>query len=130
MQDEANKNVFQIGYYNASKDKMVTFIVSPETIDITQEQEVVKAKQTIAELDIEKVKISFEEALETAKKCREEHYKNELVMKSFFIIQEIDNISMFNITYLTHGFKTINIKINASDGKVVKHTIGVIAEFS
>ena len=56
--------------------------------------------------------------------------KNELIMKSFFIIQELEKLPVFNITYLTHGFKTINIKIHATNGKVVKHTIGAIAEFS
>ncbi|MBN1645343.1 PepSY domain-containing protein [Candidatus Woesearchaeota archaeon] len=130
MHDEANKGAFQIGYYNSNKDKMITFIMTPEEIKLTSEQEVMKAKQTINQLDAEKVKISFETALETAKKCREENYKNELIMKSFFILQELDKIPVFNITYLTHGFKTINIKINATTGEVVKHTIGVIAEFS
>jgi len=130
MQDEANAGTYQIGYYNSEKDKMVTFIVTPDRIDITQEQDVMKAKQTIAELDVEKVKINIEDAIKKGKECREEHYKNEIVMKSFFIIQELDGEPVFNITYLTPSFKTINIKIHANDGKVVKHTIGVIAEFS
>ncbi len=130
MIDNANEGIWQAGYYNPLKDKMVTFIVSPEEITVTPEQEVMKANKKIAELDIEKVKLSVEEAIDISKKCIKEHYKNELLMKSFFIIQELDGITMFNITYLTKGFKTINIRINSIDGKVVKHTSGVIAEFS
>ncbi|MBD3361388.1 hypothetical protein GF358_01200 [Candidatus Woesearchaeota archaeon] len=130
MKDEANKGTFQIGYYNPSKDKMITFIISSDKIDITGEQEIMKSKQTIAELDIDKIKILTEHALDIAKKCREEKYSKEIIMKTFFIIQEIEGIPVFNITYLTQGFKTINIKINAIDGTVIKHTIGTIAEFS
>jgi len=130
MQDEANKGILQIGYFNAKKDRMATFIVSPDTISVTQEQEVMKAEQCISELDVEKIKLTVEEAISAAKKCIDENYAREMILKSFFIIQEIAGIPMFNITYLTQGFKTINIKINATDGTIVKHSSGVIAQFS
>lgn len=130
VMDEANKDTWQIGYYNSKKDRMVTFIMTPEQISATPEQEVMKAKQKINELKIDKIKLGIDEAIGTAQKCKNEHYNNEIIMKTLFIIQEIDGAPMFNITYLAQGFKTINIKINAIDGKVVKHTIGVIAEFS
>ena len=78
MMDEANKDVYQVGFYNAEKDRMVTFIMNPNEISMTGEQEVMKAKQKIGKLDIEKVKITVEEALETSKKCFSENYKNNL----------------------------------------------------
>jgi len=130
MQDEANIGVMQIGYYNPKKDRMATFIISPDKIAIVPDQEVMKAEQCISELDVEKIKLTVEEAISTAKKCIEENYAKEMILKSFFIIQEIEEIPLFNITYLTQGFKTINIKINASNGVIVKHSSGVIAQFS
>jgi hypothetical protein len=130
MMDEPNKGIIQIGYYNDKTDKMATFIVSPDKISVVPDQEVMKAEQRIGMLDAGKIKLTIAEALKTAKNCLDEHYKKEPIMKSFFIIQELEGMPMFNITYLTSGFKAINIKINAIDGKIVKHSAGVIAQFS
>jgi len=130
MRDEANKGTYQIGYYNSKKDKMISFIISEKDIKQTPEQEVMKANQKIQELNPSEIKTSIEKALSTAKKCKEENYKNEIVVKSFFIIQKINELTLFNITYLTKTLKAINIRVNSVNGKVVKHTSGVIAQFS
>jgi len=130
MTDELNKDIMQIGYYNDKTDRMATFIISPDKISVVPDQEVMKADQHINELDLSKIKLTIEDALVVAKKCLDEHYKKESIMKSFFIIQELENTPMFNITYLTSGFKAINIKISSIDGKIIKHSAGVIAQFS
>lgn len=130
MLDEPNKNEMQIGYYNDKTDRMATFIISPDKIHVIPDQEVMKAEQRISELDLNKIKMTIEEALSVAKKCLDDHYKKEPIMKSFFIIQELEGMPMFNITYLTTGFKAINIKISSIDGKIIKHSAGVIAQFS
>lgn len=130
MIDEPNKDIIQIGYYNDKTDRMATFIISPDKISVVPDQEVMKAEQHISELDSEKIKLTIAEALAVSKKCLDEYYKKEQIMKSFFIIQELEGMPMFNITYLTSGFKAINMKISAADGKIIKHSAGVIAQFS
>lgn len=130
MIDEPNKDIMQIGYYDDKTDRMATFIVSPDKISVVPDQEVMRAEQHISTLDLGKIKLTIEEALAVSKKCLDENYKKEPIMKSFFIIQELEGIPLFNITYLTTGFKAINIKINAIDGKIIKHSAGVIAQFS
>lgn len=130
MMDEPNKDILQIGYYNDKTDRMATFIISPDKICVVADQEVMKAEQHISELDAEKIKLTAEEALKIAEKFLAENCKKEPIMKSFFIIQKLEGMPMFNITYLTSGFKAINIKISAADGKIIKHSAGVIAQFS
>jgi len=125
-----NKEESQIGYYNPENDTITTFLITPEQISTIPDQKIMKTKQEISKLETEKIQINSEQALKTAKKCIKENYTKEIILKSFFILQQINNQPMYNLTYLTQGFKTINIKINAIDGKVVKHTIGVIADFS
>ena len=128
MLDEANKNEWQIGFYNPEKEKMVTFIIG-ETIQHTEEQEVLRSEGSIQPLMPEKAKLPVEQAIETANKCLKENYSGEKPMKQFFIIQNAEGHTMFNITFFTQSLKTINIKIDAEHGKIIKHSMQNLAEF-
>ena len=130
MMDEANKDTWQVGYYDAEKSLMSTFVVTGEKIGIIPDQEVFKAHQKILELKPEEVKLSVKEAMETAEKTKAEKFKNELPAKTFFIIQDLEEHGpVFNITYFTHSFKTINIKLSTKDGKVFHATCQSLAAF-
>ena len=68
MQDEQNRGIWQIGYFNDKIDKMITFIMENDKISITPEQDVMKASQKIVELVPSDVKISVDEAVAISKK--------------------------------------------------------------
>lgn len=129
MLDKANEGVWQLGYYDKQSNNVATIILQGDAVSIIPEQEILKASQEITELNPADVKLSVKEALETASKCIKENYPKELILKNFFIIQHLDEGTVFNITYLTQTFKTINIKISTTDGKIFKHTIAAIANF-
>lgn len=129
MMDEANKDIWQIGFYNKKKERMVTFLLSPGKLEKTQEQEVLKSGAEIKELNTEQVKLDIPEALEKAKGCFKENYKNAMPLKKFFIIQVIEGHPTFNLTYFLQDFKTVNIKIDAGTGEIMKHSIQKLAEF-
>src|SRR5574341_1949174 len=130
MLDEANKGIWQIGFYNPEKERMITFIVSDKGVQHTEEQEVLRTEAEIQPLKPEEVAHTVEDALNTAKKCLEENYRGEKPMKEFFIIQHAEGHAMFNITYFTQSLKTINIKIDANTGKIFKHSMQSLAEFA
>ncbi len=130
MLDEANKGVWQIGFYNAEKERMVTFVVSDTDIQHTEDQEVLKETTGIQQLKPEDVTFAVEDALKTAKDCLKENYRAEIPLKEFFIIQNAEGHTMFNITYFTQSLKTINIKIDAKTGKMIKHSMQSLAEFA
>jgi len=130
MLDEANKNTWQIGFYNAEKERMVTFVITGANIQHTEDQEVLKESAVIQPLKPEEVTLTVENALKTAKDCLEQNYRGEKPMKEFFIIQHAEEHSMFNITYFTQSLKTINIKIDAKTGKIFKHSMQSLAEFT
>ena len=127
MLDEANKNTMQIGFYNPKKEKMVTFIIA-DTVQKTEEQEVLRSEGEIQQLKPEEVKHTVEKALATAEKCFKEY--KEQPMKQFFIIQNAEGHTMFNITYFTQSLKTINVKIDTKTGKIIKHSMQTLAEFA
>ncbi len=130
MLDEPNKGIWQIGFYNLEKERMVTFIASETEVQRTEEQEVLKGEAAIQPLKTEEVKLSVEEALKISKQCYDENYKKEPSIKQFFIIQHAEGHNLFNITYFTQSLKTINIKIDAGSGKIIKHSAQSLAEFA
>ncbi|MEM4242629.1 MAG: hypothetical protein QXM31_01890 [Candidatus Woesearchaeota archaeon] len=130
MMDEANKDTWQIGYFDAEKSLMSTFVVSTGKIDIIPDQEVFKSEHKIAELEPEKVKLTVKEALDIAEKYRKENYPKEITAKSFFIIQVVEaHGQVFNITYFTQSFKTINIKLSTENGKILHHSCEALVAF-
>ena len=130
MLDEENKNTWQIGYFDDAKSLMTTFVVNQGKIELIPDQEVLKAQQHIMPLKPEDVKVSIADALATAQKTKTEQYPQELPAKTFFIIQHLpEHGSVFNITYFTASFKTINIKLSTENGTVVHSTIQALAAF-
>ena len=51
----------------------------------------------------------------------DENYKGSSMFKAFMILQNIDAGQVWNITFVTQQFKTINIKIDANTGSCVSH---------
>ena len=129
MLDDENKDTWQIGFYTISTQKMVTFVVSPSGIQHTPEQEVLKTEGEIQKFEPQQVTVSVEDALKIAEECKEKNYSAEKPFKQFFIIQTIEGKAAFNITFLSQSFKTVNIKIDAGSGNIIKHSVQSLAEF-
>ncbi len=130
MLDEPNNGIWQIGYFDSEKSLMSTFVVSEKKIEIIPDQEVLKAHQEIPPLKVSDVKLSVADALAAAQKSKLEHYAQEMPAKTFFIIQDLEEHgAVFNITFFTHSFKTINIKLSSKDGKVLHHSCESLAAF-
>ena len=130
MKDQGNQEVWQIGYYDKKTNKMETIVKQGESLEFVPEQEILKASQEILPLNPDDVKIDPNKAAETALGCIKENYSKEPILKSFFIIQHLEGATIYNITYIAQTFKTINIKVSATDGKIIKHSCEKLADFS
>jgi len=114
---------WQFGYYNLKTDKMSTFSVDGR-ISLKDEQDVFKKPgDKVNCINLDDVKISLKDALEKADKAKKKHYPNENVSKSIAILQNIKQGQLWNITFVTNSFKTINIKIDAFNGRVIRHDV-------
>lgn len=123
MMDKANENEWQFGFYNNKRDNMVTFIVS-EDIRLVPEKEIFrKERKKIKEISLDKVKLSLEKILEIAKEFIKENYKGETIMKTIVLLQNLEIGQVWNLTFLTNSFKTLNLKVNSDEGKVLKHEL-------
>jgi len=130
MKDQSNKEMWQIGYYDKKTNKMEIIVKQDDALEFAPAQEILKASQEILPLNPDDVKIGVSEALEKAQECIKENYPKEPILKNFFIIQHLEGATVYNITYVAQTFKTINIKVSAIDGKIIKHSCQKLADFS
>ena len=130
MLDKENEGIWQFGFYNPSEKKMTTFILDKSSVEKTSSEGILETGSPISELDPSSIVISAPDALKKADDRFISEYKRELPLKKFFIIQVVDSIPVFNITYFTQSFKTVNIKIDAREGKLVNESIQSLVEFA
>jgi len=124
--DELNSGVWQIGFYDKKKDTITTFIMHQGKIEgIPETEKVFKEEQKIVlALDSSKAKLSFEKVQEIAEDIQKKEYKSSQPYKKIFILQNLDQWGqVWNVTFITTDFKTLNIKINSENGKVLSHNL-------
>ncbi len=132
MLDEPNKDAWQVGYFNPHNDSITTFVVGPERVDLGSDEKAFKKPGShILGLELDKVNISFAQALDDAEERRKKEYPRELPAKTFFILQNLPDFgNVFNITFFTMSFKTVNIKVSSDDGKIVFHDLISVFEMT
>lgn len=123
MMDDANINSWQVGYFNPESENMVTFIIDGNDVSLISDAEVFKKPDTsIKELDLDSIKVGWEACLEKAQNFLKENHPQEQVQKIFFILQSLPMGVVYNITFLTKSFNTINLKVSAETGDTLQHT--------
>jgi hypothetical protein len=120
MVDPEVKEEWQIGFFNHKSENVVTFNIGKE-ITMNPESEPLSEDKMIEKLDPAKVKITLQQALDIAEKTQKEKYSAHSPFKKIVLLQKLIDVGqVWNITYVTNTFKTLNIKIDSQDGKVLK----------
>ncbi len=118
----------QIGYYDKESDRITTFEVNGG-VSINPTSEVFKESKSVPRLELSNVKTDRHEALETVKELIKQHYPKEILDKEMILLQEISNRTVYNVTYFTKAFNTLNIKVDAGTGKVISHDLNSLVSF-
>ena len=132
MQENNQTGKWQLGFYNKSTDKMITFVVDNNGIKTEKEEEIFKKPETqVNEVDLKKAKIAYIEILKKAEEFQKKEYPKELVSKTIAILQNLEEFgTIWNITYVTLTFNTLNMKINPENGKIVNHKLESLMSFA
>jgi hypothetical protein len=122
---EMGDNEWQLGFYNPKKDKITTFEIADESIKLRQEEEIFKKEESkVNPIDLGKVDLTFDQALDLANKFQKEKYTKDNGMKTIAILQNMGDFgNVWNMTFVTETFKTLNMKLDASTGEIVSHKI-------
>ena len=126
-----NESPWQFGFYHSTTDKMTTFITDQGSIEMQKEEEIFKKPDMkVKPLETVKAKIPFKDILKKAEKFRKEEYPKELVSKTIAILQNLEEYGdIWNMTYVMHSFKTLNMKVNPENGKIISHNLESLMNF-
>lgn len=119
MVDPNIKEEWQIGYCDNANEKIITFAIG-EGITKNPDAEPFKDETRIRELDPKRVKLTMQDALGKAEDVQKKKYSAHTPFKKIVILQNLDVGQVWNITYVTNTFKTLNIKIDAETGEILK----------
>ena len=128
---EMGTNDWQIGFYDKKKDKITTFVIGGSDISIRAEEEIFKKEDMkVNEIQINKVKLTFDTAIEKASQFQQKNFPKDNCIKTIAILQNIHQFgNIWNITYITESFNTLNMKINAENGNVLEHNLSSVFSF-
>ena len=128
---EMRKDEWQFGFYNSDNDKITTFVTLEDKVIIRPEEDVFKKEETkISPVHIDKVKTSFESAIAKANEFQQKNFPKDKSVKTIAILQNIEELgNIWNITYVTEAFNTLNMKIDSSNGKILEHNLTSIFSF-
>lgn len=107
---------WQLAFYSPGNKKMSTFLKDRL---VQADSAIFKLKgEKVEELKLEEVNVDLEEAYSIADKELEEKHPGYKPNKKIIVLQKLDGIPIWNITYLTTSFYIYNIKIDASSKKI------------
>jgi hypothetical protein len=119
---------WQVGFYDRSADRVTTFVIGKELVRLPP-AEAFKESGAIPALPVQDVKLNLEAAMAAARQCLAEQYPRQQPMKTFTIVQHLEGQTVYNITFLTAAFKTVNVKLSAATGTVQHHCLVELADF-
>ena len=121
-QDCELKGNWEIGFYDPDSEKMIVFTYG-KTVELKQSEDDVfkKPEQRVEELEITSVKTSFSKAADVFASRVEELFPKSGRGDGFVILQNLEQKTLWNFTFITRALKFINIKINAATGEVDSH---------
>ncbi|MFH0977916.1 MAG: hypothetical protein V1837_01305 [Candidatus Woesearchaeota archaeon] len=121
----------QIGFADLKGEKITTFLVKGGKTTIEQTDEIFKEpEKKLLELDLDKVKISQKKALENASELQQKEHSKHSVIKKIIILQNLEIGQVYNITFVTNTFHTLNIKVDAQSGEIVEEKLSSIFDMA
>lgn len=112
---------WKIGFYHKNEDKITSFDIGEEKIKIEPQEEIFKKEEkSVEELNLDDVKLDLAEAVALANNLQKEEYSTENPIKIIAILQNLGNMQVWNLTFLTQNFNTLNFKIKSDTGRVLE----------
>ncbi len=114
--EELNSSEF--GFFSPKKNKILVFTTNP--IKKGEEDDVFKEGKTITELDMNKVKLNYNDAVQKAEDLIKKEHSAETIKKKIILLQHIQD-TVWNLTFVCVSLNIINIRINAQSGEIVRN---------
>jgi len=123
-----SKPELEFSYYEPDSKTVTTFTIN-KSVGL-KSTEAVEWEEKPKEPKLEQVNVGFDEALKKGLELQEKYYTEEGPIKKIVILQFLDERIIWNITFLTLSFSTLNIKLDASTGSVISHSLRKLFDFA
>lgn len=120
---------WKIGYYHKNNNKITSFTVGKKIKLESDEEPFKKEKSKVEKIDLKKLKFDLAEALVIANELQKEEFATENPRKVIAILQTLDVGQVWNITFLTQSFNTLNFKIKSENGRVMEKKLAPLFGF-
>ncbi len=128
--DTKSRGEWQLGYYTGKSDKVTVFKVS-DKIEISAADEVLKKEEDkVYEVKVEDIAIEMDEALRKSVEFLRVKYPKDIAIKTIMILQNLKEVLQWNITHISSSYNAINVRIDATNGNVISHTLIPLFEFA
>lgn len=85
-------------------------------------------KSNMKVLNLDDVKIDFDEALKIMDNIKNQKYKSENVLRKIVVLQYIKR-QLWNMTFLMSSLNLLNVRIDSESGKVLSENVENIMKF-
>lgn len=121
-----------VGFFNKDSKKIFSYKLFEDKMELIPEQDIFqKNQEDVAELDLDKIKISLNDAMDILRKEVKDKYKDTVSFKTMIVLQKLKDLGVvWNLTVLRRDFKTVNIKIDAKSGDIKSSSCSSIIDFN
>jgi len=120
---------WKIGYYHKKTNKITSFVIGDE-IKVEPEDDILqKEEKAVERVDAEKVNHDLSDAITVAYELQQEEFATESPKKIIAVLQTLDNAQVWNITFLTQSYNTLNFKIKSDNLKVIEKKLSPLFQF-
>jgi hypothetical protein len=114
------ENDWELNYYSPKTEQITIFTIGAKIKLNTQK---ISNKEEPQQIEINRVELTLDEALDEFQKLKREKYPSETTQSIIVLLQKFNEKVVWNITTLTTSFKTLNAKINAENGTIAEETL-------
>jgi hypothetical protein len=119
---------WQIGFYVHEKNIVLTYTLDGDALKVQEGKPFQREEHKITELELENIKVSFEEMTDKIIRFQKEKYPSQPPVKAIVVLQHIDSL-IWNVTFVTAAFSTLNIKLDAVSGEIIDHKLSSLLQW-
>ena len=110
---------WEIGFILPAKERIVIFVKEDNQFAIKMEDDIFKEPDSqLEKLNLKKVKVGYSEAFNLLKGELPKLFPKEAFNDGFVILQSLNNLILWNFSFVTQSLKFVNVKIDAVAGKI------------
>ena len=114
---------WELGYFDPTSQKITVFVpLENNDFEIKPADDVFKQEtSTVETLAINTFNLTLDVLFPLIAEKLKTYFPKEQIGNGFLIIQTLNNITLYNVTFITRSIQFINLKINAQTGVLESH---------